>query len=78
MTIKELRRAPRILTTAERHFHVVRCKERDPHQHNADYWDLLGDIAAVNSNYYHNAETGHLELYSDTPDWVRAVAKKRK
>jgi hypothetical protein len=65
----------RILTPEQRQLHINRHFWRDDKTEFAA--ELLGDIATVNGNQFHNPETGFHEFYPDTPAWIREISKKR-
>lgn len=35
------------------------------------------DLATLNSNRFHNPQTGHLEFFPDTPLWIAEMAFRR-
>jgi hypothetical protein len=68
----------RILTPLQRAVHIVRCRATHGAGLSEDYFKSLGDMATINTNQFHNPETGFLEFYPDTPDWVRKLQTKTK
>jgi len=67
-------RLPRILTPDERALHILK--------YGADFScdesrELMGDLATVNSNRYHDPYTGYNEFYPDTPEWILDMAVAR-
>ena len=65
----------RILTESQRAEHVARYRARYPNLPEA-HCERVGDLATINSNQFHNPETGFHEFYPDTLDWVREVEAK--
>ena len=66
----------RILTPGQRAVHIAHCRATHGPGLPGDYLKSVGDMATVNTNQFHNPETGFLEFYPDTPAWVRALENK--
>lgn len=65
----------RILTKLDRAAHIT---GHTTPENTDEYKNLLGDCAAYQTNIFHNCDTGFHEFFSDTPTWIRDIAKKRK
>lgn len=66
----------RILTPLQRAVHIAHCRATHGPGLSEEYFKSVGDNATVTTNKFHNPETGFLEFYPDTPDWVRALEHK--
>ena len=68
----------RILTKNDwlEHKLFVQRYNADYHGDNPNYFEDCADIAAINSNQFHN-EKGHLQFFPDTPYWIVLLAVKR-
>jgi hypothetical protein len=60
----------------QRAVHIARCRATHGQGLSGEYFKSLGNMAALNTNKFHNPETGLLEFYPDTPAWVRALETK--
>jgi len=65
----------RILTEFQLAAHIAHCRATHGPDLPDSYFESVGNLAAVNSNQFHNPETGFLEFYADTPQWVRDLDK---
>ena len=67
-------RLPPIRTPEERALHVAKYAH---HYSTDEARELMGDMATMNSNQYHDSYTGFNEFYPDTPEWIIAMAERR-
>ena len=70
-----------IETPEDRLSHIEVCKTRDIESRwglvkDPGYYEKLGDMASVNTWYYHEPSVGFCRLYADTPEWIVELAEK--